>query len=70
VRLKSDTILGRVEYESPPPMLWPWPTTIPAKQVCPVCKGKTVVKRGFYPGEGAVGPVWVKCRSCSGRGVV
>ncbi len=27
---------------------------------CPVCKGKTIVKKGFYPDE----PERIKCKAC------
>lgn len=39
---------------------------------CPVCVGKTVVPKDFYPSSlnPDINPLYEKCRSCEGSGVV
>ena len=40
-------------------------------EMCPVCHGRGLMGRGFYPdNKGLDVADWVKCRACGGKGVI
>lgn len=47
-----------------------WKSTIKETRIliCPVCLGKTILPKGFYPDMPSV--EFPTCRSCKGKGVI
>jgi len=42
----------------------------PKPYACPICSGKGVVKKGFYPGNTNTDKKYVECRACKGKGII
>lgn len=49
--------------------LWEYKKYVTGPFICPVCKGKGVVDKEFYP-DPKSNALYIKCRTCKGKGIV
>jgi len=55
------------KYPVPDTGLWRYS---PKPYTCPICRGKGVVRKGFYPDNTNIKEKHIECRACKGRGII